>query len=51
MLTRLGASFCTEKECRPLLPGAGLMDDGVKLDALISIGGDGTLLRAAKLAA
>ena len=51
VLNRLGASFCTEAECLPLLPGARLMDRSAFPDLLISIGGDGTLLRAAKTAA
>ena len=51
LLTALGASVCAEEECLPLLPGTEPLTEAERVDAFLSIGGDGTLLRAAKLSA
>ncbi len=45
----LGLALSAEAELAPFLPGAAPLDADTPLDALLSLGGDGTLLRAARL--
>jgi NAD+ kinase len=54
LVPQLGLSLACEGALAPHLPGAGAIDaDGIDgappLDAMLSLGGDGTLLRAARL--
>jgi len=45
----LGLTLSAEAELAPFLPGAAPLAADTPLDALLSLGGDGTLLRAARL--
>jgi NAD+ kinase len=45
----LGLALSAEDELAPLLPGADVLAPETPLDAMLSLGGDGTLLRAARL--
>jgi NAD+ kinase len=48
---RLGVKLLVEPQLRDILPeGAAVMLDGTRPDILLSLGGDGTLLRGARLA-
>ena len=47
----LGATLVPEPELAALVPGVPVLQDQGSLDALISLGGDGTLLRAARMLA
>ena len=51
LLRALGARVVTEPELLPLLPECDALDAGDRVDALVSLGGDGTLLRCAQYAA
>ena len=51
LLQELGARVVTEPELLPLLPGCDVLDARDRVDALVSLGGDGTLLRCAQYAA
>ena len=44
----LGLELHVEPELLPMLPGSATLDDPQGIDALLSLGGDGTLLRAAR---
>src|SRR4051794_32424141 len=44
----LGMELALEEELHDLAPQHSLLDDDTELDALLSLGGDGTLLRAAR---
>lgn len=45
---RLGIEVLVERDLLPFAPGAGEVGDPHTLDALVSLGGDGTLLRCAR---
>lgn len=47
----LGLSIVVERELASAVPGALLMDDAAGLSALLTLGGDGTLLRGARFLA
>lgn len=47
----LGVSFAVEPALHPMAPDAPVMEDPGSMDALMTLGGDGTLLRAARLLA
>lgn len=47
----LGIALQVERELAHIAPSIPVMDDGAGLDALISLGGDGTLLRGARFLA
>jgi NAD+ kinase len=49
LVPQLGLSLACEAALAPHLPGASAIDDDAPLDAMLSLGGDGTLLRAARL--
>ena len=51
LLRALGARVVTEPELLLLLPECDALDVGDRVDALVSLGGDGTLLRCAQYAA
>jgi NAD+ kinase len=44
----VGATLVVERELHSLLPEAGLLDGPASIDLLITLGGDGTLLRGAR---
>jgi NAD+ kinase len=45
----LGLELCYEEELRKLANGGNVLDDPATLDALLTLGGDGTLLRGARI--
>jgi len=48
---QLGVRLCLEPDLASVVPGAGTASlDGAEVDILLSLGGDGTLLRGARLA-
>jgi NAD+ kinase len=49
LVPELRLELAAEPELRPHLPGASAFDDGAQVDAVLSLGGDGTLLRAARM--
>lgn len=49
LVPQLGLSLALEPALRPHLPDADAFDETTAVDAVLSLGGDGTLLRAARL--
>ena len=50
-LNRRGVAVSAEPDAAALLEGCSVLEDGVQVDALVTLGGDGTLLRGAQYAA
>jgi NAD+ kinase len=49
LVPQLGLWLALEPELHRWLPDCGRLDEGTPLDAMLSLGGDGTLLRAARM--
>ena len=50
ILLDMGVSVCAEADMLAHLPGSTGFDEAVTMDAIVTLGGDGTLLRGAQLA-